>query len=37
VLEHGVRILTVETTVDTVGVDTPEDLDKVRRLVGARG
>jgi 3-deoxy-manno-octulosonate cytidylyltransferase (CMP-KDO synthetase) len=37
VLEHGVRILTVETTVDTVGVDTPEDLEKVRRLVGARG
>jgi 3-deoxy-manno-octulosonate cytidylyltransferase (CMP-KDO synthetase) len=33
VLEHGVRILTVETTVDTIGVDTPEDLERVRRLV----
>jgi 3-deoxy-manno-octulosonate cytidylyltransferase (CMP-KDO synthetase) len=35
VLEHGVRILTVETTVDTIGVDTPEDLERVRRLVEA--
>ncbi len=32
-LEHGHRIRTVETTVDTVGVDTPEDLERVRRLV----
>jgi 3-deoxy-manno-octulosonate cytidylyltransferase (CMP-KDO synthetase) len=35
VLEHGIRILTVETTVDTIGVDTPDDLERVRRLVGA--
>ena len=35
VLEHGYRIRTVETTVDTVGVDTPEDLERVRRLVEA--
>jgi 3-deoxy-manno-octulosonate cytidylyltransferase (CMP-KDO synthetase) len=35
VLEHGFRIATVETTVDTVGVDTPEDLERVRRLVEA--
>jgi 3-deoxy-manno-octulosonate cytidylyltransferase (CMP-KDO synthetase) len=35
VLEHGFRILTVETTVDTIGVDTPEDLERVRRLVEA--
>ena len=34
VLEHGIKILTVETTVDTIGVDTPEDLERVRRLVG---
>ena len=34
-LEHGYRIRTVETTVDTIGVDTPEDLDRVRRLVEA--
>jgi 3-deoxy-manno-octulosonate cytidylyltransferase (CMP-KDO synthetase) len=35
VLEHGLRIATVETTVDTIGVDTPEDLERVRRLVEA--
>jgi 3-deoxy-manno-octulosonate cytidylyltransferase (CMP-KDO synthetase) len=35
VLEHGFRIATVETTVDTIGVDTPEDLERVRRLVEA--
>jgi 3-deoxy-manno-octulosonate cytidylyltransferase (CMP-KDO synthetase) len=34
-LEHGFRIRTAETTVDTIGVDTPEDLERVRRLVGA--
>lgn len=33
VLEHGYRIRTVETTADTIGVDTPEDLERVRRLV----
>jgi 3-deoxy-manno-octulosonate cytidylyltransferase (CMP-KDO synthetase) len=34
-LEHGVRIATVETTIETVGVDTPEDLERVRaRLEG---
>ncbi len=33
VLEHGFRINTAETAVDTIGVDTPEDLDRVRRLV----
>jgi 3-deoxy-manno-octulosonate cytidylyltransferase (CMP-KDO synthetase) len=32
-LEHGFRIRTVETTHDSVGVDTPADLDRVRRLV----
>ena len=36
VLEHGFRIRTVETTVDTIGVDTPEDLERVRRLVRSR-
>ena len=34
-LEHGFRILTVETTDDPIGVDTPEDLDRVRRIVSA--
>lgn len=32
-LEHGFRIATAETTADTIGVDTPEDLDRVRRLL----
>jgi len=36
VLEHGFRIATVETTADTIGVDTPEDLERVRRLVDVR-
>jgi len=30
-LEHGFRIRTVETQYDSVGVDTPEDLERVRR------
>jgi 3-deoxy-manno-octulosonate cytidylyltransferase (CMP-KDO synthetase) len=30
-LEHGYRIHTVETTYDSIGVDTPEDLERVRR------
>jgi 3-deoxy-manno-octulosonate cytidylyltransferase (CMP-KDO synthetase) len=32
-LEHGLRIRTVETVHDTVGVDTPADLEHVRRLL----
>jgi 3-deoxy-manno-octulosonate cytidylyltransferase (CMP-KDO synthetase) len=35
VLEHGYRIGTVETAADTIGVDTPEDLEQVRRLAEA--
>ena len=35
VLEHGYRIATVETTVEAIGVDTPEDLERVRQLVEA--
>jgi 3-deoxy-manno-octulosonate cytidylyltransferase (CMP-KDO synthetase) len=30
-LEHGFRIRAVETIHDSIGVDTPEDLDRVRR------
>ena len=30
-LEHGYRIHTVETPYDSIGVDTPEDLERVRR------
>jgi 3-deoxy-manno-octulosonate cytidylyltransferase (CMP-KDO synthetase) len=37
-LEHGYRIKAVETTHDSIGVDTPEDLERVRRvLAGADG
>lgn len=31
-LEHGYRIRTLETTYDSIGVDTPHDLDRVRQL-----
>jgi 3-deoxy-manno-octulosonate cytidylyltransferase (CMP-KDO synthetase) len=34
-LEHGFRIRTVETRYDSIGVDTPEDLERVRRLCEA--
>jgi 3-deoxy-manno-octulosonate cytidylyltransferase (CMP-KDO synthetase) len=34
-LEHGVRIAVVETQHDTISVDTPEDLERVRRIVAA--
>ncbi|MEO5898267.1 MAG: 3-deoxy-manno-octulosonate cytidylyltransferase [Vicinamibacterales bacterium] len=34
-LEYGIRIKAVETTQDCVGVDTPEDLERVRRLAPA--
>jgi 3-deoxy-manno-octulosonate cytidylyltransferase (CMP-KDO synthetase) len=33
VLEHGYAIGTVETSIDTVEVDTPEDLERARQLV----
>ncbi len=32
-LEHGFRIRTVPTAYDSLGVDTPEDLDRVRRVL----
>ena len=32
-LEHGVRIRTVETQYDSIEVDTPDDLERVRRLM----
>jgi len=32
-LEHGIRIRAVETSYESIGVDTPEDLDEVRRLL----
>ena len=33
-LEHGVRIRTLDTSFDSVGVDTPEDLARVRAALG---
>lgn len=35
VLEHGFRIGTVETTLDTIEVDTPEDLERARQHIEA--
>src|SRR5207245_11186582 len=32
-LEHGIRIKAVETTHDTIHVDTPADLEDARRLI----
>ena len=34
-LEHGIRIKTVETSYDSIGVDTPADLELVRQLLQA--
>jgi 3-deoxy-manno-octulosonate cytidylyltransferase (CMP-KDO synthetase) len=34
-LEHGIRIKAVETAYDSLSVDTPEDLEQVRRLLSA--
>jgi 3-deoxy-manno-octulosonate cytidylyltransferase (CMP-KDO synthetase) len=34
-LEHGIRIKAVESAYDSFGVDTPEDLEHVRRLLAA--
>jgi 3-deoxy-manno-octulosonate cytidylyltransferase (CMP-KDO synthetase) len=36
-LEHGIRIKTVETVYDSIGVDTPQDLEQVRRLFNVQG
>ncbi len=32
-LEHGYRIKLIETRFNTIGVDTPEDLEKVKQLI----
>ena len=33
VLEEGFRIKVIETKVDTIGVDTPQDLERVREII----
>lgn len=33
-LEYGKKIKMVETTVKSIGIDTPEDLEKARKLLG---
>jgi len=35
-LEHGIRIRTVATRYESIEVDTPEDLDRVRQLMATR-
>ncbi len=35
-LEHGYRIKLIETGFDTIGVDTPEDLEKVRQRIAEK-
>jgi 3-deoxy-manno-octulosonate cytidylyltransferase (CMP-KDO synthetase) len=35
-LEHGIRIKAIETQYDSIGVDTPEDLERARALVAER-
>lgn len=32
-LEHGVKVLVVETDYEAIGVDTPEDLERVERML----
>ncbi len=34
-LEHGIRIKAVETRYESIGVDTPDDLERVRQLLAA--
>ena len=34
-VEHGIRIKAVETRHDAIGVDTPEDLARVRQMMPA--
>ena len=36
-LEHGIRIKTLETQFDSIGVDTPEDLERVRTMFASIG
>ena len=33
-LEHGFKIKTVETEFDTIGIDTPDDLKRLKNIIG---
>jgi len=35
-LEHGLRILTVETQIESISVDEPKDLDRVLTILKGR-
>ncbi|MDD5439374.1 MAG: 3-deoxy-manno-octulosonate cytidylyltransferase [Candidatus Omnitrophica bacterium] len=35
-LEYGYRIKTVETDQDTIGIDTPEDLERLKKTIGGK-
>ena len=36
-LEHGIRIKAIETRFDSIGVDTPDDLERVRQIFDNAG
>lgn len=36
VLEGGYKIKVIETKFDTIGIDTPEDLERARTIIGAK-
>jgi 3-deoxy-manno-octulosonate cytidylyltransferase (CMP-KDO synthetase) len=36
-LEHGIRIKAIETRFESIGVDTPEDLERVRQVFDNAG
>ncbi|HET7219212.1 MAG TPA: 3-deoxy-manno-octulosonate cytidylyltransferase [Vicinamibacterales bacterium] len=36
-LEHGIRIKAIETHYDSIGVDTPVDLERVRKILAGSG
>ena len=37
VLEYGYRIKVIESEYDSIGVDTPEDLEKVKGIMETKG
>jgi CMP-2-keto-3-deoxyoctulosonic acid synthetase len=35
-IENGFKIKVAETTLETIGIDTPEDLEKALQFLGAK-